>query len=82
MSANSPLILEYEDARNYIITHPENILEKAKVSGYICPCCVLEAESMGLGFRSPKEILDILRAGLGTVSIMRRSLILWQSRSI
>lgn len=57
MSANSLLTMEYEDARNYIITHPENILEKAKVSGYICPCCGSGSGKHGTGIQKSKRNL-------------------------
>lgn len=47
--------LSYEDARTYIIEHPENILQKAKKSGYVCPCCGSGNGAHGTGIQESKQ---------------------------
>lgn len=49
------LELDYQEARQYIIEHPENILENARKKGYVCPCCGSGTGSHGTGIQEQKD---------------------------
>lgn len=47
--------LEYAEARQFIIEHPETVLRKAAKSGYICPCCGSGGGKHGTGITESKR---------------------------
>lgn len=52
------LELDYQDARRYIIKHPENVLQKAASSGYVCPCCGSGSGQHGTGIQEQQDNPD------------------------
>lgn len=43
--------MTYDEARQYVVEHPEAVLKKAAKSGYICPCCGSGSGQHGTGLQ-------------------------------
>lgn len=47
--------MDYQNAIDYVVSHPDVILQKAKKSGYICPCCGSGSGQHGTGITESKK---------------------------
>ena len=47
--------MDYQNAIDYVVSHPEVILQKAKKSGYVCPCCGSGSGQHGTGLTESKR---------------------------
>lgn len=47
--------MTYDEARQYVVEHPEAILKKAAKFGYICPCCGSGSGTHGTGITEAKR---------------------------
>lgn len=47
--------MDYQNAIDYVVSHPEVILQKAKKNGYICPCCGSGSGQHGTGITSQRN---------------------------